>query len=65
MLSMQQGQSPDFVAEVGLNQFLKGKSQAIPGKVNYLVAQGSQLLLLVARRVAIRIAASLFDPKKD
>ena len=65
MLNMPKGHSPDFVAEVGLNQFLRGKSQAIPGKVNYLVAQASQLLLLLARSLAIRITASLFDPKKD
>ena len=65
MLNMPRSQSPDFVAEVGLNQFLKGKNHVIPGKMNYLMAQGSQLLLLTARRFAIKVAASFFDPNRE
>ena len=56
--------SPDFVAEVGLSAFLRGKNHVIPGLVSYLSAHISQLSLVFARRLAVTFAGSLFDPDK-
>jgi hypothetical protein len=57
-------QSPDFVVEVGLNAFLRGKNHVIPGLASYLSTHISQLSLVFARRLAVTFAGSLFDPDK-
>ncbi|MCZ6680698.1 MAG: short-chain dehydrogenase, partial [Candidatus Poribacteria bacterium] len=57
---MQKAETPDKVAEVGLEAFLRGRNYVIPGTpTNRLLAN---LPRLFSRRRAIQIASGIFKP---